>query len=344
MTDAVAIVGSGLTGLVLARSLKSQGRNVLLIDKGRKPGGRLLSKRLGDCIFDMGPGWFHTHDDVTPDFLHAALANLSAESVAFDDLPPMVRSGLLRHESVKSWKIAGGIRLLTEELARPLDVLQSIQLKSLKKREADWLLECVDSAHGDDPIEIATASVVLTIPWPQAMEILQKSELFSNDLVSQFAELPDYEKCLVAAFTIENDGAAWAEKSWLELDGDGVAKRIEIGQNASGTLSILIHAHPDFSERHWHDTEEPVLAAMMQEASHQLNLNLQSSHALLQRWKYAKLKLGKSGITEPMVISQRPMLMLAGEAFGLNDLQLRPGILSAQNSARQALQILLNHT
>ena len=341
MSESITIIGSGLTGLILGQSLKNQGHSVLLIDKGRKPGGRLLSKLVDNCICEMGPGWFHTLDGITPDFLFSALKAVSAEPVAFDNLPETIQSGLICQSDLQSWKIPGGIRRLTDELARPLDVLQSIQLKSLKKRETDWLMECIDYAHGEDLIEMVSSNLVLTAPWPQSLELLQNSELLSADSLKQFADLPDYEKCLVAAFTIGNGAGESIHQAWLEPDGDDVVKRFQIEKSESGGYTLVVHAHDEFSDRHLSDPDNLILTSMKQSAIRHLNVNLETAPALLQRWKYATLKLAKSIPTEPMVISRKPSLILAGEAFGLSD-QVHVGILSAQNSAKQVADIIMS--
>ena len=50
----VLIIGAGLAGLAAASDLKSQGRNVIVVDKGRGPGGRLASRHIANASFDNG--------------------------------------------------------------------------------------------------------------------------------------------------------------------------------------------------------------------------------------------------------------------------------------------------
>ena len=335
MPKSVIIVGSGLTGLILGQILKNRGFSVLVVDKGRKPGGRVLSKRVGDCICDIGPGWFHTLAETTPDFLYAALAAVGAEPIAFEHLPQSVRSGLPNQPSLQSWKIPGGIRRLTDTLARPLDVLQSIRLQSIKKQDNQWLLDAVDTAHGDDPIEMLALGLVLTTPWPQALEILQKSELVHNNNITQFAHLPDYDKCLVAAFGLTDFDPATLQQTSMDMAGDAVIQRIQMEKSDSGQLTAVVHTRPDFSDRHWGEPDETVLAMIKQHAGRLLNFNLEHAPALLHRWKYATLKSANGTATQPLVISQAPPLILAGEAFGLLP-EMQSGILAAQNSAKLA--------
>lgn len=50
----VVVVGAGLTGLVCARQLQSQGLKVIVLDKSRGVGGRVATRRLHDTCADLG--------------------------------------------------------------------------------------------------------------------------------------------------------------------------------------------------------------------------------------------------------------------------------------------------
>jgi predicted NAD/FAD-dependent oxidoreductase len=50
----IVVVGAGLAGLTAARSLVAGGHDVLVLDKGRSPGGRMATRRIGGATFDHG--------------------------------------------------------------------------------------------------------------------------------------------------------------------------------------------------------------------------------------------------------------------------------------------------
>ena len=54
----VAIVGAGLAGLMAGRTLAEAGHEVVLLDKGRSPGGRLATRRIGAATLDHGAQFF----------------------------------------------------------------------------------------------------------------------------------------------------------------------------------------------------------------------------------------------------------------------------------------------
>ncbi|MBP9094169.1 NAD(P)-binding protein [bacterium] len=60
-TKKVVVVGAGLSGLVCAQALADKGFDVVVVDKGRRPGGRLAS-RQGEPSFDYGAQYFTVSD------------------------------------------------------------------------------------------------------------------------------------------------------------------------------------------------------------------------------------------------------------------------------------------
>ena len=62
----IAIVGAGIAGLSCADALTNMGHDVILLDKGRGPGGRMSTRRmdtpLGQVAFDHGAQYFTARD------------------------------------------------------------------------------------------------------------------------------------------------------------------------------------------------------------------------------------------------------------------------------------------
>ena len=59
----VAIIGAGMAGAACAYSLKQRGVDVVVFDKGRKPGGRMTSKRTADGYLDLGAQYYNNPFD-----------------------------------------------------------------------------------------------------------------------------------------------------------------------------------------------------------------------------------------------------------------------------------------
>ena len=56
-----AIVGGGLSGLALARSMQKQGRDCAVFEARDRVGGRILSVPVDGMALDLGPAWYWPH-------------------------------------------------------------------------------------------------------------------------------------------------------------------------------------------------------------------------------------------------------------------------------------------
>ena len=54
----VVVIGAGVAGLMAAQSLVKNGHDVVVLDKGRSPGGRLATRRIDDATLDHGAQFF----------------------------------------------------------------------------------------------------------------------------------------------------------------------------------------------------------------------------------------------------------------------------------------------
>ncbi len=54
----VVVIGAGLAGLMSAQQLQESGHEVVVLDKGKSPGGRLATRRIGDATLDHGAQFF----------------------------------------------------------------------------------------------------------------------------------------------------------------------------------------------------------------------------------------------------------------------------------------------
>src|SRR5690348_12324630 len=62
MNNTTVIIGAGISGLVLARSLSEAGATVVVVEKSRGYGGRMATKRVGTAVFDQGAQYFTARD------------------------------------------------------------------------------------------------------------------------------------------------------------------------------------------------------------------------------------------------------------------------------------------
>lgn len=172
-----AIVGGGLCGVALARSLCRQGRAVALFEARGRPGGRILSvKGTGPgAAIDLGPTWFWPE---TQPLMQSLVAELELASI------PQHDDGSLLHlndadkapERVDGKMLHAGARRLQGGMAQLIDTL-SADLSPELWHFNHVLTEVSDRgdhvvltfAAGDDMVEVEARHVVLAVP-PRLLE------------------------------------------------------------------------------------------------------------------------------------------------------------------------------
>jgi len=147
----VCVVGAGIAGVACARALSGAGREVVVLDRGQVPGGRMASRRIDGRYVDLGASYLTARDPrfaaVVDDWTARGLARAWTDT--FTVLPSGERkSGPLRHGA------SGGLRSLVQDLAAGLDVRQQTEVTAVGPGPT------VDGVRYD--------AVVLAMPDPQA--------------------------------------------------------------------------------------------------------------------------------------------------------------------------------
>lgn len=246
-TAPVIVIGAGISGVACARELAAAGVPVRLIDRGRRIGGRMGSKRLADRPTDLGASYFTVSD---PDF-EVLVADWERRGLAqpwtdtFTVLTageePQSKAGPMR------WGAPGALRSLVEDLAADLEVEQAAV--DLVARDPEGRL-VVDG-------EVASA-VVLAMPDAQALRLLAPAV---RDAVGALDRASEPVVALVAW---------WPERTWDHLDPEGrfhgafvngddaIAWIADDGRRRGDDAPVLVaHSTVDLAAEH---LEEPALA------------------------------------------------------------------------------------
>jgi predicted NAD/FAD-dependent oxidoreductase len=167
MSEKIAVIGGGIAGLTCARELQNAGLQVVLYDKGRRPGGRLVTRRVDGIAFE--PDWHYSGD-------------YGAQYFTIRD--PGFRSRIedaTRVGAIGSWQprwpddtrersplyvATPGMSALGRVFASGLDVRLTTHVVALERLGTQWkLVDAVDS------ITETYAAVALAIPAPQAVQL-----------------------------------------------------------------------------------------------------------------------------------------------------------------------------
>ncbi|MEM6475099.1 MAG: FAD-dependent oxidoreductase [Pseudomonadota bacterium] len=278
----ILIIGAGMAGLTCATRLAAAGRDVLVIDKGRGPGGRMAARRAevaGETLgFDHGAQYFTARH---PDFL-AQVREWEAQGV------------------VAKWPAAGedawvgtpGMNAPIRAMADKVAVNWSVRAESpdqgaINAVNRNWIVEVNGGEWKFHP-----HTVLLTVPAEQALDLLSGLERNMPDCPKRrLAEIPAKvrsEPCwaVMAAFAqplnIEADCLRDAEApiSW--------AARNSAKPQRNGAETWVLHASPAKSREIINMPKEEAAEHLLAEFFAQTGLAPVSPiHLTAHRWLYA---------------------------------------------------------
>lgn len=294
------MVGAGVSGIACARVLAEAGLPVTVVDRGRRIGGRMASRRLAGAPegrpVDTGAQYFTVSD---PRFA-TAVADLEARGVVrpwadtFTVLSrgaaPAAKQGPVR------WGAPAGMRSVVEALAAGLQVREGT-------------VEVVDAGADGLRVDGSPASaVVLAMPDGQAARLL-------GDGLSSLAGSLTREWEPVLALT-----AWWPTREWDDILADGAFVNDDTdlawiaddgSRRGDGAPVLVAHSTPAFAAPHVPDPQA-ALPAMVAALQRVLAISTPPSGTHLQRWSMARPTGSRD---EPFLLSAAG-LGVCGDGWG----------------------------
>ncbi len=265
----VAVVGAGLAGLAAAGALRDVGHEVVLFDKGRSPGGRMATRRIGDAVFDHGAQFFTVR---TPE-LAARVERWLAEGLVFE----WSRGFGPEADGYPRYAVRGGMNALAKSLATGLDVRCSSLVFALRPgEERGWAVVL------DDASVVEADAVIATAPVPQSFSIA----------ITTGAELPrdliriDYERTLALLAVL--DGPPAIPAPGAVQHGDPVFSMIvdNMAKGVSPVPAVTMHANAAWSLEWWERPHDETLDALVAAAAPWLG-SARIVERQLKRWRFA---------------------------------------------------------
>ena len=160
--DPVLVVGGGISGVSCAQVLARAGVDVVLLDRGRRLGGRMAVRTVDERAVDIGASYFTVADDafaaVVAGWADRGLARPWTDTFHVVDAgrPAGTKQGSVR------WAAPSGLRSLVDDLAQGLAV-ERVEVGHVAPGPAPGRL-LVDGRPA--------RAVVLAMPDPQARRLL----------------------------------------------------------------------------------------------------------------------------------------------------------------------------
>jgi predicted NAD/FAD-dependent oxidoreductase len=265
----VAVIGAGIAGLSCARTLRDHGYQVCVFDKGRAPGGRMATRRVGTFEFDHGAQYFTAREPCFRRYVD------SWRQDGLAGIWPDQGAGGNGHEQLVAMPAMNAI---AKHLAADLHVLSGVRVAALQRRGVDrQLLDEAGKELG------AWDAVVVATPAPQAVPLLNAAPMLAER----------------AAQAVMNP--CWAALIGLEapIDLDFTTARPQdgplgwIARNSKkpgrcGGEAWVLHARHDWSAAHLEDQPEDVALRLLDAFAKLLQRStLPAAHLCAHRWRYA---------------------------------------------------------
>jgi len=292
----VVVVGAGIAGLMAAQALVKNGHYVIVVDKGRSPGGRLATRRIDDATLDHGAQFFTVRDSLFESHVSEWIASgVVTEWCRGFDTTAQNNDGYPRYRGVR------GMTDIAKHLANGLDVrCNTLAFSIARGTTSKWQLKI------DDGSVLDADAIIVTCPLPQAYALLVTAgiELPESMLRTEY----DRTICLLAVLNqssaIANPGGLQNPDDTFSFVADNAVKGI------SSAVALTLHANPQFSLEHWDASPQDVHDLLLTRAKPWIG------DATVVTSQVKKWRLATPLTIWPERYWTNEMIVLAGDAFG----------------------------
>src|SRR5258706_4434231 len=264
----VVVVGAGLAGLTAARSLVAAGHDVVVLERGRSPGGRMATRRIGAATVDHGAQFFTVRSDEFGAIVNAWIADgVVAE---------WCRGFAGRPDPFPRYRAIGGMNAVPRHLARGLDVRCQRLAFMLRKRSRSWVV--IDDAA----VEYEADAVVITTPVPQAYSFLIAGELDAPDALRELT----YERTLALLVVLDAPSAVPEPGGVQDADATFSFVADNACKGVSALPALTLHVRSNLSETWWDGDPSLLIARLVDSATPWIG-DASVVEAQLKRWRYA---------------------------------------------------------
>lgn len=326
MRRGILVVGAGMAGVSVATARAAAGDTVHVVDKGRRHGGRMATRRVDAATFDTG------------------VLDLAAYGPSFRAALEGWRDDGLAGEDDGRWRGTPSMRALPTALAEAsgAEVRLATTVVGLAVAGDVWR---VHVEHGGKVEVLEADALVMTAPAPQALALLEHGERLASPATSELLRTVTYAPSLtVLARPRDPDVRDLAAEDLAAADlADTDLIRCHRADLAGTSVvpALTLQAGVDFSAAHLDGDRSAAAATLAAQASMLVGSDLEVVH--VHGWRYAQVT---AGIAMPALrddTSGAP-LVLAGdlfEAWGDAPEDVRPeGVERAFHSGRAAAALL----
>ncbi len=351
----IAVVGAGLTGILCAQLLKTAGFSVVVVEKSRGLGGRVATRRLPESCADHGARFLQDQGDYSRQFIQA----LSDRQIIYpwiNQIYQLQPDGSLQSSplSQPGYAAPTGLTAIAKTLATGLDVWRSRRVIAMTANSSQGWTLTLDAMPDSDQITLAAKAVILAIPAPQAVTLLEPliATGLSTDWLAQLQQVT-FDPCITAIATYPAQYQAdlakipWSAVTspnhplldWVSLE----TRKRSLGEVASPEHPIVvIQSNAAFAHEHLDAKDLNPVGQILLDAAAKILLPWLDQPEVLQvhRWRYAFVN---QALEQPCLSTKNPQpLVCGGDWCGYQ--QIESALKSGEAIANQMCQLLKPET
>jgi predicted NAD/FAD-dependent oxidoreductase len=279
-----------------AQSLVKNGHDVVVVDKGRSPGGRLATRRIDDATLDHGAQFFTVRDSLFESYVSEWITSgVVTEWCRGFDSTAQNNDGFPRYRGVR------GMTDIAKHLAQGLNVrCNTLAFSIARGTTSKWQVNI------DDGSALPADAVIVTCPLPQTYALLVTADIELPESMRR----TEYDRT-ICLLVVLNQSSAVASPGGLQNPDETFSF---IADNAikgiSAAVALTLHANPQFSLDHWDDQLEDVHQLLLQRAKPWIG------DATVKTSQIKKWRLATPLTIWPERYWANDMIVLAGDAFG----------------------------
>ncbi len=301
------IIGAGMAGITAARRLTDAGVGVTIIDKGRRPGGRMASRLVGGALFDHGAQFFTVRD---PRFRATVDALLAGGSAARWSMGFVNAEGEQPSGNHARYCGTDGMNGIPKALADGLGVQQSVRATRIACEAGRWRVE-TEHIGTAERMQFSADALLMNPPAEQSLALLAGVSV--PDEVRKALEAIEYDPC-IAVMAVLDAPSKIPAPGGVYMPGEPISWMSDNQQKGISTVpAVTIHAGPDFTRAHYDDDKDEVARRLIDAAKAYLGDANVVTHQV-QRWRYSQPSQLHD---EPTIFTADPApLAFAGDAYG----------------------------
>jgi renalase len=326
----VVIVGAGIAGLCAAGELIAAGRRVIVLEKSRGIGGRMATRRIGAAVCDHGAQFFTVRGRAFGSLVAEAeeAAAVGVWCRGFARVATAVGPVADATDGHARWRGMQGMTDLPKRLAAlavgrdhpgRCDIRTGALAKSIApgRGRVRVVLDGVAAPAGAGQAEtITAAAAILTVPVPQALDLLAGADI---DAAAQ-SELATvaYDPCFALMLVLARPSRV-PPPGGIQFAADTSGSIAWVADNFQKGISpapaLTIHATGRFSREHFDVPPDQVIAMLIEQARPWIDGDPATVivERSLHRWKFAQ---PTTVLDRPLVaVCREPPIVCCGDAF-----------------------------